>query len=293
MFRLHVGNRRVATCLVVAACMSIVLFSAHNTPKWPFPQIQQYLGKDLVISAPVLQVGTRLEEVQETPQKYFHESTFDAHYDARFGVRRVSQEERRLHLRTLIQAYLSAMNNIGVETWLMHGSLLGWHWNRKVLPWDHDLDVQVSLQGMRHLVDYHNTTFPTVEPSVARDRHRYLLDINPNWVNADTADGGNKIDARFVDTMIGLYADITILHSDNRATTQRNKRAMMCKDGHRYNYEDIFPLQATEFEGVAARVPSSSASVLTKEYGVGSLNNTVYGDHRFDADLGEWVYRSI
>jgi hypothetical protein len=184
------------------------------------------------------------------------------------------------------------MNNIGVETWLMHGSLLGWHWNRKVLPWDHDLDVQVSLQGMRHLVNYHNTTFPTVEPSVARDRHRYLLDVNPNWVNADTADGGNKIDARFVDTMIGLYADITVLHSGNRATTQRNKRAMMCKDGHRYNYEDIFPLQATEFEGVAAKVPSSSASVLTKEYGVGSLNNTVYGDHRFDADLGEWVYRS-
>jgi hypothetical protein len=68
---------------------------------------------------------------------------------------------------------------------------------------------------------------------------------------------------------------------------------MMCKDGHRYNYEDIFPLQATEFEGVAAKVPSSSASVLTKEYGVGSLNNTVYGDHRFDADLGEWVYKSI
>jgi len=184
------------------------------------------------------------------------------------------------------------MNNIGIETWLMHGSLLGWHWNRKVLPWDHDLDVQVSLQGMRHLVDYHNTTFPTIEPFVTRDRHRYLLDINPNWVNADTADGGNKIDARFVDTMIGLYADITVLHSDNRAATQRNKSVMMCKDGHRYDYEDIFPLEATEFEGVAAKVPSSSASVLTKEYGVGSLNNTVYGDHRFDAGLGEWVYNS-
>jgi hypothetical protein len=119
-----------------------------------------------------------------------------------------------------------------------------------------------------------------------------LLDVNPNWVNADTADGGNKIDARFVDTMIGLYADITVLRSGNRATTQKNKRAMMCKDGHRYNYEDIFPLQTTEFEGVAAKVPSSSASVLIKEYGVGSLNNTVYGDHRFDADLGEWVYNS-
>jgi hypothetical protein len=120
MFCLHVGHRRVATCLVVAACMSVVLFSAHNTPKWPLAQIQQYLGKDLVMPESVLQVRTRLGEVQETPQKYFRESTFDARYDARFGVRRVSKEERRSHLRTLIQAYLSAMNNIGIETWLMH-----------------------------------------------------------------------------------------------------------------------------------------------------------------------------
>ena len=125
--------------------MSVVLFSVHNTPKWPLAQMQQYPGKDLVIPAPVLQVGTRLGEVRGTPQKYFHESTFDAHYDARFGVQSVSQEQRRLHLRALTQAYLSTMNNIGIETWLMHGSLLGWHWNRKVLPWDHDLDVQVSL----------------------------------------------------------------------------------------------------------------------------------------------------
>ncbi|GAB7336299.1 hypothetical protein MBLNU13_g09045t1 [Cladosporium sp. NU13] len=272
--------------------MSVVFFSVHNTPKWPLAHVQQYPGKDLIVPVPVLEAGTRLEEVRETPQKYFHESTFDAHYDARFGVKGVSQEQRRFHLRALIQAYLSAMNNIGIETWLMHGSLLGWHWNRKVLPWDHDLDVQVSLQGMRHLVDYHNTTFPAVEPFVARDRHRYLLDINPNWVNTDTADGGNKIDARFVDTTIGLYVDITVLHRDNRAAAQSNKRVMMCKDGHRYNYEDIFPLQTTEFEGIAAKVPSSSASVLTKEYGVGSLNNTVYGDHRFDADLGEWVHKS-
>jgi hypothetical protein len=92
--------------------------------------------------------------------------------------------------------------------------------------------------------------------------------------------------------MFGLYADITVLHRDNRAAAQRNKRVMMCKDRHRYNYEDIFPLQTTEFEGVAAKVPSSSASVLTKEYGVGSLNNTVYGNHRFDVGLGEWVYKS-
>jgi len=85
--------------------MLVVLFSVHNTPKRPLAKIQQYLEEDLFKPALALQVGTRLEEAQETPRKYFHESAFDAHYDARFGVKGVSKEQRRLHLRTLIQAY--------------------------------------------------------------------------------------------------------------------------------------------------------------------------------------------
>jgi hypothetical protein len=32
----------------------------------------------------------------------------------------------------LIQTYLATFADIGVETWIMHGSLLGWWWNRKV-----------------------------------------------------------------------------------------------------------------------------------------------------------------
>ena len=39
ILRLYVGNRRVAICLVVAACMSAVFLSVHNTPKWPLAQV--------------------------------------------------------------------------------------------------------------------------------------------------------------------------------------------------------------------------------------------------------------
>jgi hypothetical protein len=31
-----------------------------------------------------------------------------------------------------MQTYLATIADIGVETWLMHGSLLGWWWNKKV-----------------------------------------------------------------------------------------------------------------------------------------------------------------
>ena len=127
MSYLRAGYRRFAICLIVSACLSIILFSVHNTSKRPPVERQQYIGADLSGPVPALEVGTKLGKGQKAPQKYFHESTFDAHYDARFGVRPWSHEARRMHLRALIQAYLSAMNNASMETWLMHGSLLGWH----------------------------------------------------------------------------------------------------------------------------------------------------------------------
>ena len=31
-----------------------------------------------------------------------------------------------------MQSYLSTMTDIGVDTWIIHGTLLGWWWNRQV-----------------------------------------------------------------------------------------------------------------------------------------------------------------
>ena len=50
----------------------------------------------------------------------------------RFADKVLREEERRPHLVAMIQAYLSTMNDLGTESWLMHGSLMGWWWNQKV-----------------------------------------------------------------------------------------------------------------------------------------------------------------
>lgn len=88
------------------------------------------------------------------PQKYFHESPARSYSDARFDRGPLSNGERRSRLSCLITFFLSIMNDIGAETWLMHGYLLGWYWNRKILPWDLDLDVQITEKCMQHLSSY-------------------------------------------------------------------------------------------------------------------------------------------
>lgn len=67
--------------------------------------------------------------------KYFHEpggSELGNHYDVRYfnGVQKYEdKQDTQLHM---LRAYLQFFQEKGVETWLAHGTLLGWWWNGKV-----------------------------------------------------------------------------------------------------------------------------------------------------------------
>jgi hypothetical protein len=54
------------------------------------------------------------------------------HYDVRYFHGVVSYEERTDTLQHMIRAYLGFFNTNGLETWIAHGTLLGWWWNGKV-----------------------------------------------------------------------------------------------------------------------------------------------------------------
>ena len=54
---------------------------------------------------------------------------------ARFASRQIPKDDRLPHLTALMQTFLSTMADIGAETWIMHGTLLGWWWNQKVYMW--------------------------------------------------------------------------------------------------------------------------------------------------------------
>ncbi|KAF2852504.1 hypothetical protein T440DRAFT_553393 [Plenodomus tracheiphilus IPT5] len=98
------------------------------------------------------------KDLVQRPNKYFHEATFDAHYDGRFAGTGLPLETRTWHLRLLLRTYIETMNRIGIKTWIMHGCLLGWFWNGKIMPWDNDVDVMVEESGMRELGNWWNMT---------------------------------------------------------------------------------------------------------------------------------------
>ncbi|KAH6646698.1 LicD family-domain-containing protein [Truncatella angustata] len=225
--------------------------------------------------------------------KYFHEPGGDnelGHYDIRYFKNRVPYEEHRPALQHLIRSYLTTFKSLGVETWLAHGTLLGWWWNGRIMPWDYDLDVQVSAATLHYLGKNLNRThheYTYTDPTTgATLKKEYLLDINPHHSDVGRGDGQNVIDARWIDLSNGMFIDITGL-AEREPTRQAG--VWSCKNFHRYRTTELYPMRQTEFEGVPATIPYSFDRILTDEYGTKSLVTTEWEGHQWKPELKEWV----
>ena len=146
-----------------------------------------------------------------------------------------------------------------------------------MLPWDWDIDTQVSEATLQYMGDNLNRTihhYTAPSPRTGEDITRtYLLDVNP-WIKQRTAgDGQNIIDARWIDTSNGLYIDITGLSELN---PQAQPGILQCKNHHRYATDQLFPMRETMFEGVVAKVPYSYTRILMVEYQKKALTLTEY-----------------
>jgi len=251
------------------------------------------LATSLLLTSTFSAPGANAEIVQEaTPEpkkpappqpadkKYFHEpggTDILGHYDIRYYKGQpVTYDERGNTLHHMIRAYLNTFREKNVETWIAHGTLLGWWWNGKILPWDWDLDVQVSASTLTWLAQNLNMTMHNYT-STAEDgseiSREYLLDINPHSAERVRGDGMNIIDARWIDVRNGLFIDITGLSETNPST---QPGIWSCKNYHRYRTRDLYPLRETVFEGVPALIPYSFDRILTEEYNGRALTSTFH-----------------
>lgn len=72
-------------------------------------------------------------------------------------------------MRSLTRSYLRTFARLRLETWLAHGTLLGWWWNGRTLPWDYDVDAQVTGRTLIVLAKRYNGSL-----------HEYIDDDDEN-----------------------------------------------------------------------------------------------------------------
>lgn len=162
-------------------------------------------------------------------QKYFHEASLFGsgkgfHYDWRFfRTSKYSPYERTAILQRLTRAWLRFTKEIGLRAWLAHGTLLGWYWNGLNMPWDEDLDVQITMKGLLDLAKNYNQSVVIDLTDDEPTGHMYFVDVNPHFLQRERGNGANVIDARFIDMSSGLYVDITgLARSDDLEAVQNS-----------------------------------------------------------------------
>ncbi|KAI2632342.1 LicD family-domain-containing protein [Hypoxylon sp. NC1633] len=296
--------------------------TAATIPGKPPPALEHRTPAPAPAAAKKQTGGRKADEEHQT--KYFHEAGGSlelGHYDARYFRGEVPYEAHVPALRHLIRSWLATARELDVETWLAHGTLLGWWWNGRVMPWDYDLDVQMPTATLTYLGRHFNRTLHdfwfldedgvsgpgsgtgagslnTISTRSSAERRAeaevgasyvnktYLLDVNPHHTDVGRGNGQNVIDARWIDVSNGLFIDITGL-AERDAATQPG--VWSCKNAHRYRTTDLYPVRRTEFEGVPAGIPYAFDKILTDEYGPKSLVSTEWAGHRWVPELKEWI----
>ncbi|KAG5304949.1 mannosylphosphate transferase [Histoplasma capsulatum G186AR] len=233
---------------------------------------------------------SRRNDREEPPEeKYFHEPGNDdilGHYDTRFFKGAVTYEERTDTLVHMTRAYLTFFRENGLETWIAHGTLLGWWWNGKMLPWDWDIDTQVNTATLYRMADTFNHTIYRYDLADDQTQRKYLLDVNPHARRRDRGQGQNIIDARWIDMRNGLYIDITGVSEVNPET---EPGILQCKNFHKYETSDLYPMRESMYEGVPAKIPYKYHEILIKEYGQSAMVVKEYEDHNWVPELKLWV----
>ncbi|KAJ3068452.1 hypothetical protein HDU98_008374 [Podochytrium sp. JEL0797] len=243
----------------------------------------------------------------QNDSKHFHECGSDQKVDARFCdpayCKLVSRSvlnkttrkwEKHLLMPTLIHNativheslthILSAWSSFAraneIAWWIQHGPLLGWFWGGKLLPWDTDLDIQLSTRQAVELVKWNGTVL----------ENRFLIDVNPDLL-CRTARRENVIDARVVDVRTGYFMDITALS----AIDSSNPHRVYCKTPHGYDMHDLMPLHETLLDGIVVWRPRAVMRLLKDEYKEKCMTKRVFGSslrnrkqYVFDEEKKTW-----
>jgi hypothetical protein len=210
-------------------------------------------------------------------QPHFRECLNDSHMDIRFQscYKHQSQEVKLQSLVGLLNSWVHFSQEHNITSWIAHGTLLGWFWGQKILPWDDDLDMQMSAHEMTLLQQWDKKRWN-------QNGREYLLDINPHWKDYPMYDYFNIIDGRWIDTTTGRFIDLTVVHKCGYSS-------FCVRGNHRYQYDDIWPLQPSKLHNLTVSIPHKAEKLLEAEYGPRATHDHVFMNYRFRLKTRDWV----
>lgn len=215
------------------------------------------------------------EMIKIRNDKFFKEYPGKPHLDARYGKPDITDRECVDTLIYLLKVFMSHCDKSNIHPILMYGGLIGHWFNKKMLPWDDDLDMILIHDDIDKLKNC--------------DEFDYLIEVNPNSINYSRMDIHNYISARCTSKKNGVFIDILYFKEDNGK--------FVCKDGNVFDVNMIFPTKREIFHEIEINVPRNIEKCLSvyytndvfSDYHVDKRNNLINYIWKFNKDTMDWI----
>lgn len=175
---------------------------------------------------------------------------------------------------------------------LLHGGLIGWYWNKKLLPWDTDIDISIlEPEKYETWLKTHPITSHTLfqKNSVNDKEFQTFYKISDDFVAYIDTKPDHHIESRIMHEPTGIYTDITYLYpKDDVYIMKANKRHLW--GGHTYEKRQLLPLQNCSINNVPFHCPYKVEPILQTNYPTfkNKRHPPETRDYEFSADEQCW-----
>mgnify|MGYP002834320967 CR=1 FL=1 len=167
-----------------------------------------------------------------------------------------------------LQMLHTMSQKIDIPFILLHGGLIGWYWNEKLLPWDTDIDVSI----IDH-ISYESwlKSFPTTNDTVFQheehrdDRYKTFYKVSEEFVVYVDTNPKHHIESRLLHEPTGVYTDITYLYPQNSDYVMKANLNQLW-GGHTFPQKQLLPLQECNINNIQLHCPHSVETILKNEY---------------------------
>ena len=128
-----------------------------------------------------------------------------------------------MQLKILLGELVNLFDKLDIPCIIMHGSLIGWYFGNKILPWDDDIDIVI--------LDEHREKLKTLS---GYQNNNILFEVNP-VIDTIKRDPFNIIEARIICKKTGCFIDITNLSKGNIFNIGNSKSNVKTKTFDLYN----------------------------------------------------------